>query len=162
MQSYEINWAFLLDYDKNSGNLYVKFSNQFMEDNQLKDTNLSLLSHEICTFLHRYDCRKLSYFSQTDLEETFDTLMRFTIKKSKYPLRTIAICKLNDHGMSCVNFEESKLVNLRKLKNMSHEKKINKPVGIINAHDLSNDYQTILKKIETQLTKIVERNIERV
>lgn len=162
MQSYEINWAFLLDYDKESGNLDVKFSNKFIEDYQLENTTISLSNHEIYTFLHRYDFRKLDYFCQSDIQETFDTLMRFTINKNKYPLRTIAICKLNNHGMSCINFEESKLFKLRKLKRVNYANKVTQPIGITNACDLLDDHQIIISKIEAHLSKIVERNREMV
>lgn len=162
MQSYMVNWAFLLDYDKNSDTVNVKFSKQFIKDNELAYVELSLLSHEICSFLHRYDCRKLSYFCQTDMESVFDTLMRFTIKKSKYPLRTIALCKRTEHGLSCINFEESKLFGLRKLNRASQSKKIVKQISISNATDLSDDHHHILVTIEKHLAKIIEREQVRV
>ena len=112
--------------------------------------------------MHRYDYRKLDYFCQIGITSVFDTLMRFTIKKSKYPLRTIAICHLNDHGMSCINFEESKLMGFRKLKRIGQSKKAVKLINVSNAYDLSGEQQTIIPTVEDQLSKIMERQVERV
>ncbi|MCF7930540.1 MAG: hypothetical protein K9L02_03405 [Acholeplasmataceae bacterium] len=162
MQSYEICWAFLLNYDKNSKQLNIEFSDQFMIDNHLEQSHMTFHDDEICTFLHRYDCRKLGYFCETNIKDTFDTLMRFTIKKSKYPLRTIAICKLNDRGMSCIHFEEAKLVRLRKLKLKDKPQKISKLIDIANSKDLSTVSQRFFSKIDQYLAKIIERNQEMV
>lgn len=160
MQSYEICWAFLLDFDKNSKQLNIEFSDQFMIENHLQQNQMTFHNDEICTFLHRYDCRKLGYFCETDIKDTFDTLMRFTIKKSKYPLRTVALCKLNDHGMSCIHFEEAKLVRLRKLKRQEKTQKSSKLIDIANSSDLSTDSQSFFSKIDQYLAKIIERNQE--
>ncbi|MFH0767141.1 MAG: hypothetical protein ABII85_03830 [Bacillota bacterium] len=157
MQSFILNWAFLLIYDKNDIAMNIKFSNQFIEDYQLSYRELMLVEKEIASYLHRYDYKKLEYFSNIETPLVFDTLMRFKFKKCKHSLRTIAICSVQENGLSCINFLESKVMNVRRLirKNLS----INsiKLINIENESELKDIDQTFLTDLYAHLEHIMER-----
>jgi len=158
MQLYTLNCSFLLNYDTEQVSLDISFSDQFTKKYELSYDELSLIEKEITHFLHRYDYRKLNYFVEAGIAEVFDTLMRFTFKKSKYPLRTVAVCKVTKKGLSCVHFEESNIVQLRKLKRSDSSTKLVKYVNIENENELQRSQHAFISEVKQHLVQIIARN----
>jgi hypothetical protein len=158
MQPYTLNCSFLLNYDTEQVSLDISFSDQFTKKYELSYDELSLIEKEITHFLHRYDYRKLNYFVEAGIAEVFDTLMRFTFKKSKYPLRTVAVCKVTKKGLSCVHFEESNIVQLRKLKRSDSSTKLVKYVNIENENELQRSQHAFISEVKQHLVQIIARN----
>jgi len=158
MQPYTLNCSFILDYNMEQIALDINFSKQFVAQYNLSFEELSLIEKEITIFLHRYDYRKLNYFVETGISEVFDTLMRFTFKKCKYPLRTVAVCKVTKKGLRCAHFEESKIVQLRKLKRSDLSVKLLKYVNIDNEIEVLSRQHTFVNEIKAHLVEIIDRD----
>ncbi len=157
MQAYSLNCAFLLEYNTKQITLNINLSKQFVEKNKLKYTELALTNNELSKFVHRYDYRKLDYFVESEISGIFDTLMRFTLKKCKYPLRTVAICKVTNNGLKCAHFEESKIVQLRNSRLSELSNKQIKRVNIENENEVLGKQHTFISEVKSHLACIIDR-----
>ncbi|PKK97064.1 MAG: hypothetical protein CVV58_03185 [Tenericutes bacterium HGW-Tenericutes-3] len=158
MQSYSLSCSFTLDYNVEQVTLDLHFSKQFALKYKMTSDQLSLIETEITKFLHRYDYRKLNYFYETGITEVFDTLMRFTFRKCKYPLRTVAVCKVTKTGLKCAHFEEVTIVKLRKSKRLDHLKVPLKFVNIENFEEVLDKQKSFLTDVKAHLVEIIDRD----
>jgi len=154
-----LNWAFSLEYNKDHTSLTVKFSPKYKNDQQLPYSELTFSQDDIAEFIHRYDYRKLDYFIQVKIDHVFDTLMRFNFKKGKYPLRTLAVCHINAEGLTCVNFEE---IDMIELKNEYQKQQNNDPrcrFEIENASDIIIDDRKLKKELHQHIAYMTYRDL---
>lgn len=155
MNSSILNWAFFLDYKTDKCALNFKFSPWFIQEHQLPFKELTILEEDIIQIIHRYDYRKLDYFVNVKIDYVFDTLMRFNFTKGKYPLRTLAVCHINESGLSCVNFEESQLL---KVKDLLFERK-HFQIEINNRVDMKLTDQVLSSGLNSHLSYMTSRDL---
>lgn len=123
MQSFPVPWSFFMifEYDKNRLNIHSS------DDLRLKhpqlDQQFILEGESIKDMIHRYDYRKLIFFSQNPLIQPFDTLLRVKFIEELGYMKTQAICKSHAKGFHCILIEDKyyhKLKTLWKLEDTKH------------------------------------------
>ncbi|MCR3906426.1 MAG: hypothetical protein NUK62_05330 [Tenericutes bacterium] len=114
MDAYSLPWAFYMKYNNRSKEMTLYLSKRFKEKSELSLTQMTLHKNDIEEFIHRYDYRKLSYFSVLKLNEPFDTVMRFKMSHGKSYLKTYAICQTEQSGFHCIHIEEKYLFKIHK------------------------------------------------
>lgn len=159
METAHLNWAFLLEYQKDHSTLTLRFSPAYVENHQLPYQELTFNEKDISEFIHRYDYRKLDYFVKVKIDHVFDTLMRFNFKKSKYPLRTLAVCHLNEDGMTCVNFEEIDLIELKNLYQNQHKTTSNCKFDILNTSGINIEDQKLKNELHQHIQYMTYRDL---
>jgi hypothetical protein len=115
MMQYQVPWIFHMSYDHKKRDMKIMFSNQFVLDNHIDSSTLTLDDDQIKSFIHKYDYRKLEYFVAQELPNPFDTLMRFSIPNQKTYIRTQAVCHVDRKVLMCVLFEEKDIFSLQKI-----------------------------------------------
>ncbi|GEM_PF-958270 len=155
----KLNWAFLLEYNKDNTSLTLQFSPWFIDQHQLLFEELTFDEKDIIQIIHRYDYRKLDYFVNVKMDQVFDTLMRFNLTKGKFPFRTLAVCHLNENGLSCVNFEEEPLLQLKKQFRQQHKSRLNYKVAIENKDDMHMNDHVLTAGIYKHLAHMTYRDL---
>ena len=115
MMQYQVPWIFHMSYDHKKRDMKIMFSNQFVLDNHIDSSTLTLDDDQIKSFIHKYDYRKLEYFVSQELPNPFDTFMRFSIPNQKTYIRTQAVCHVDRKVLMCVLFEEKTIFTLQKI-----------------------------------------------
>lgn len=113
MTSFIIPWAFVMSYHHHQQTMTIQCSKTLKHALELKHDNFQLKHQDILEFVHKYDLRKLDYFTKVDLQETFDTLIRFRFSPIGLYMRTIAVCQRNANGFSCIHVMEEDMLKVR-------------------------------------------------
>lgn len=103
----------MFDYQKNQ--LTIHFSEEIRRQLEIEDHTMILEGDDIREYVHKYDYRKLIYFSQNPLVQPFDTMLRFRLPRAKDYIRTQAICKSHSKGFNCLLIEDRFIHKLRSL-----------------------------------------------
>lgn len=106
MDALTIPWSFYMKYEKNKKEMTIFFSNRMKQLLELSLDSMSLSENELKEFIHKYDQRKLDYFSNQKINGPFNTSMRFKTTHGKSYLRTIAICQNDHHGFHCIMIDD--------------------------------------------------------
>jgi len=106
MEELTVPWAFYLKYEKTNKEMTIFFSNRMKQLMELSTDSMTLSENELKEFVHKYDQRKLDYFSNQKLTGPFNTTMRFKTTHGKSYLRTLAICQINPHGFDCITIDD--------------------------------------------------------
>jgi len=155
MKSYHLAWAFFLTYDHRKQRLELKLSETFQEKHHMNQASLIFEHETLKACIHKYDYRKLAYFSEGH-SKTFDTQLRFKLKKDKTYLKTQAICQALPHGFECVLIEEKVLFETSKSLSKSHKEDIE--LEFLAHHDVKNMIEHgSLIKMKHQLNTFFER-----
>lgn len=107
-------WAFMMTYDHHQQTMHIQCSQTFLDVYELNNEHLRLNHDEIISHVHKYDQRKLSYFTSIVINSTFDTLLRIRLTNDGQYLRTIAVCNQTDTGFSCLHILEKEVLWIKK------------------------------------------------
>lgn len=135
MIHYDLPWLFYFSYNNQNESVNIRYSSTYLEKHQDLPEHEYKTLEEITSWIHKYDLRKLSYFSNQEQLEFFDTVFRFNIKHKKKYLRAQSICKKTEEGFSCLAFDEFDVVMLKRKIN---QVKVYPTESTLNIH-LSND-----------------------
>ena len=115
MQPFIVPWSFFMmfDYDKNQ--LVVYPSEEYKRKLEFQDDKYIIEGDDIKELIHKYDYRKLIYFSQNPLVQPFDTVLRMRLSVETSYLRTQAICHSHVKGFNCLLVEDKYLHKLKPL-----------------------------------------------
>lgn len=123
MQTFAVPWSYFMVFEHETSTLVIHFSHEIkMKYPHLNDT-MTIQGDAIKNYVHRYDYRKLLFFSQNPLIQPFDTFLRVKIIPEIGYVRTQAVCKSHHKGFHCVLIEDKyyhKLKPLWKLENTEH------------------------------------------
>lgn len=112
MQTFDIPWISYFIYDHTKDCLMIYLSDREKEKTPLLHDPITIEGDKIKEFIHKYDYRKLMYFSQHPLIQPFDTLLRMRWHTDMSFIRTQAICQSNPKGFNCVLVEDRVLHQL--------------------------------------------------
>ncbi len=105
MSSLSVPWLSYITYDHVKDRLLIYRSDQTKHDEK-RDDPIVIDGEMIRDIIHKYDYRKLIYFSQNPLVQPFDTMLRFRWNAHSPYLRTQAICQSHTQGFHCVLIED--------------------------------------------------------
>jgi hypothetical protein len=107
--SLTVPWLSYMVYDYSLDRLLIYFSEDTKQKMSSVDPFMDVEGDNIKDMIHKYDYRKLIYFSKNPLVQPFDTLLRIRWHP-KFPyLRTQAICQSHANGFHCVLVEDKVL-----------------------------------------------------
>ncbi|MDO9628778.1 MAG: hypothetical protein Q7I99_02655 [Acholeplasmataceae bacterium] len=115
MDALTIPWAFYMKYEKSKKQMTIFFSKRMKQLMELSLDSMILSEDDLKEFVHKYDQRKLDYFSNQKITGPFNTMMRFKTTHGKSYLRTLAICQIDQHGFHCITIEDMFLHKMNQL-----------------------------------------------
>lgn len=122
MQPFIVPWSFFMMFDYAKNELSIYLSEEIKRNLKQENSPIVLQGDDIRNYIHKYDYRKLIYFSKNPLVQPFDTVLRLRLPLSGPYIRTQALCKSHLQGFSCVLIEDKYLHKLKPLWNLMDEK----------------------------------------
>lgn len=122
MQPFVVPWSFFMMFDYAKNELSIHLSEEINRNLKQENSPIVLQGDDIRNYIHKYDYRKLIYFSQNPLVQPFDTVLRLRMLESSPYIRTQAICKSHPQGFSCILIEDKYLHKLKPLWQLTDEK----------------------------------------
>ena len=122
MQTFMVPWSFFMVFNYEQDQLIVHFSKDMKQKNQDLIDPLVLRGDDIRDVIHRYDYRKLMFFSQNPLVQPFDTFLRVKFIDQLGFVKTQAICKSHEGGFNCVLIEDRYFHKLKSLWKLEESK----------------------------------------
>jgi hypothetical protein len=113
MIDYNLSWIFYFQFNQKEASAKAFFSKNYQEKFTLSEQLYIFDQDKLKDFIHKYDYRKLSYFSSNQVKGYFDTLLRFKIEGQKGYLRTQSICHTTNQGFTCMVFQEKDLFKMQ-------------------------------------------------
>lgn len=113
MSQLNMTWILSSSYDKKSETMAIEGLEEVMESLGFNEKKIVLHADDIMRVIHRYDLRKISYFSNEEIRYTFDTVIRFK-KPSGSLIRTVAVCSQNEEGFACIHMFESDVIRMKR------------------------------------------------
>lgn len=157
MKSYHLAWAFFLKYDHQQKRLVLDLSDTFKEKHNIDLSTLMFEAENLKECIHKYDYRKLSYFSEQPLK-SFDTELRFRFHQHKPYIRTHAICQAVLHGFECVLIEEKVLFETKRSLSKGYIEDIE--LDFLEKQDVKEHIaQASMRKMKDQLHTFFERRM---
>lgn len=160
LSPYFIKWSLIFCYNKKEQQVSLVFSRFFIEQNELEIKDITIRDKNLEDLVHKYDYRKLGYFTKDKKIKVFDTLIRLKIPSLNKVLRTKAICRGDSKGFECVNFEEVELVKLRKTVKEAASVEINISVKIKNTTELCPKHKKLARDLKKPLLEFFDREID--
>lgn len=157
---YQVPWILHMKYDRKKQEMTVIFSERYVKILQLESNMLTLNDEQIKEFIHKYDYRKLIYFTTETVSSPFDTLIRFKKPNEKSYIRTNAVCHIDRKNLLCVHFEEKDIFNLQHKMSEQHLMPMNIQVAIDQLDDIERietNYQ--VSKFVKQLNSLISRTM---
>ncbi len=143
LAQYKIPWAFYMKYNLRQKTMTIHLSKDMMTKCELPLEMLNLDDTEIKEFIHRYDYRKLDYFSTHPIQGIFDTTFSLKTTHGKNYLKTKAICQKTTYGISCLLIED---IHIHKMK--------------VSFKQLSKTEQLQIVFSETEQIELLETNTQ--
>ena len=88
MKRFEIPWSFYFQFDQKTQMIRLQLSEMFKQKESMPNNYYVLSYEDVITLLHKYDHRKLNYFFDNQMKDTFDMVIR--IKKFKQEKKDIS------------------------------------------------------------------------
>ena len=158
MDALTIPWAFYMKYEKTKKEMTIFFSNRMKQMMELSLDSMSFSEEDLKEFIHKYDQRKLDYFSNQKINGPFNTTMRFKTTHGKSYLRTLAICQIDHHGFHCITIDDGYLhkMNQSLLSTKTDIKQLKIEIEELDKIiEVESDFQ--LNKFKSHLTSIFDR-----
>lgn len=115
MQTFAIPWSYFMVFEYEKNTLSIYFSNELRQKYPNHEDHIIIHGDEIRNYIHRYDYRKLLFFSENPLIQPFDTFLRVKIIPTLGYVKTQAICKSHHKGFHCVLIEDKYYHTLKPL-----------------------------------------------
>ncbi|BCR35801.1 hypothetical protein [Mariniplasma anaerobium] len=116
MDHYEIPWSFYFQFNHSEQIMRIYLSNLFKLKEAIPNNYYVLSYDDIEKFLHKYDLRKLNYFFDKKVTNTFDMVLKvkdFTRKKGYINLH--ALCYIESKTMHCVSIDVMEVIKIKKM-----------------------------------------------
>lgn len=157
MKHFEIPWSFYFQFDNRTQMMRLQLSEMFKQKESMPNNYYVLSYEDVITFLHKYDHRKLNYFFDHGIQETFDMVIRIkNLNKKKGYIKTHAVCYINNQTMHCLSINYLDVIETKK----KLDKYISKSDVVI---DIDNLEKQIFKKdlnidvLERHLYQMMQR-----
>jgi len=154
MQPFVVPWSFFMTYDYEQNELKIYPSEEFKRKMKLESDTFLVQGDEIRELIHKYDYRKLIYFSQNPLVQPFDTVLRMRLSVDMSYLRTQAICQSHTKGFHCLLIEDKYLHRLRPLWHL--ERHEIKQIALLDPSIYSIDQAAEVELFKAHLLKILD------
>ncbi len=116
MGHYQLPWLLYLKYDHHEQRMTIHLSDHMKNKVDAEDAIINFQLDEIAECIHKYDYRKLKFFSEEmPSDSTFDTLIRFKFNELKQPIKTHAICQKTSKGFECIHVAEMDLLKTKNI-----------------------------------------------
>lgn len=156
---YQIPWVLHMNYDRKKREMTVIFSNHYAHTMQMDSTPFILNDNQIKEFVHKYDYRKLEYFTTASIDCPFDTLMRFKKPNQKDYIRTHAVCYLEHKNLYCIHFEEKDVFDFRRKAVKQEISEISSQIMIYATEEISKIESSYrLSRFTKQLNNLIFRD----
>lgn len=143
-----VPWVFYMSYEQKSDTLSFQSSKDSRTKAYLLPKN-ELVGDDKTLVIHRYDCKKIAFFSEQS-HQAFSTGFRLkAVGKSSY-LRTHAFCHKTQDGFSCLLVDEYDLFKLKTLSQYHQDDKIDfhdQSIETIEDEFIVHQYKTSVEKI---------------
>ena len=115
MTHYEIPWSFYFQVNQNTRMVKLHLSEYFQQKEGLSNRFYVLSYDDVTNYLHKYDHRKLNYFFERNMKETFDMLIRIkNFNKKKGYIKTHALCYIKEDIMHCLSIDYLDVIQAKK------------------------------------------------
>ena len=115
MTHFEIPWSFYFQVNKDTNMLKLHLSEYFQKKEGLSNRYYVLSFEDVTHYLHKYDHRKMNYFFERNMKETFDMLIRIkNFNKKKGYIKTHALCYIKEDIMHCLSINYLDVIDAKK------------------------------------------------
>ncbi|AUD65325.1 hypothetical protein BK011_06345 [Tenericutes bacterium MZ-XQ] len=115
MTHFEVPWSFYFQVHQDTKMVKLHLSEYFQNKEGLSNRYYVLSYDDVTNYLHKYDHRKLNYFFERNMKETFDMLIRIkNFNKKKGYIKTHALCYIKDDVMHCLSIDYLDVINAKK------------------------------------------------
>lgn len=115
MTHFEVPWSFYFQVHQDTKMVKLHLSEYFQKKEGLSNRYYVLSYDDVTNYLHKYDHRKLNYFFERNMKETFDMLIRIkNFNKKKGYIKTHALCYIKDDVMHCLSIDYLDVINAKK------------------------------------------------
>jgi len=161
MIDYNLSWIFYFQYNQKNASAKAFFSKTYEKRFSLDKQLFLYDDDELKSFIHKYDYRKLSYFSNADVKGYFDTKFRFSIHHHKGYIRTQAICQTTKEGFSCLLFNEKDLVKMQHFISKHGIYPTSSSMSIIDLEHVKEESIAIpIQQVKRQIVELLDREIK--
>jgi hypothetical protein len=157
MSIYQVPWLLYSKYDNQQKKMIIHMSNHMKSKINSETDTLFLNFDEIIDFIHKYDYRKLNYFSSHPTHSTFDTLIRFKFDNLKQPIKTHAVCQNTPHGFECIHVEEIDVIKTKRFLKNEQFNDLKQKINWNDENDLKGLVTRSYSKYRTHLFEIIQR-----
>ncbi|MDX9690932.1 MAG: hypothetical protein RBT45_00655 [Acholeplasmataceae bacterium] len=159
MLDYNLSWIFYFQFNQKEESAKAFFSKKYQEKYELPNQLYELDQEHLRAFVHKYDYRKLEYFSKNEVKGYFDTLLRFKISTQKGYLRTQAICHSTKEGFTCMLFHDKELMKLQHTIGKSGVYPTSSVMKIAADDELSlHKFPVQMNQIKKQIVELLDRD----
>lgn len=155
MQPFVIPWSFFMMFNYDNNQLVIHFSDEIKRTLNAENNQITLNGDDIRDCIHKYDYRKLIYFSQNPLVQPFDTVLRLRIPITLPYIRTQAICKSHPQGFNCLLIEDKYLHKLKPLWLLADDK--NKSVSFLDSRISSISLEKEVNVFKSHLASLLSK-----
>ncbi|MCD4826322.1 MAG: hypothetical protein K8Q99_00920 [Acholeplasmataceae bacterium] len=146
MDHYQIPWSFYFQFNQDKQVMHIYLSNLFKTREAIPNNYYVLSYEDVEKFLHKYDMRKLNYFFDKKITNTFDMVLKvkdFTRKKGYINLH--ALCYIDQGIMHCVSIDVMEVIKIKKM---------------LDKHILDNDVHLDIRNQEYEFKEIKNNQID--
>jgi len=161
MIDYNLSWIFYFQYNQKNASAKAFFSKTYEKKFSLDKQLFTYDDEELKLFIHKYDYRKLAYFSNHEVKGYFDTKFRFSIEHQKGYLRTQAICQTTKEGFSCLLFNEKDLVKMQHFMGKHKVYPTSSSMSIVDLDTEKNESIPFpIHQVKRQIVELLDREIK--
>jgi len=115
VKHFEIPWSFYFQFDQKTQMMRLQLSEMFKQKESMPNNYYVLSYEDVITLLHKYDHRKLNYFFDNQMKDTFDMVIRIkNLNKKKGYIKTHAVCYIKDETMHCLSINYLDVIETKK------------------------------------------------
>lgn len=115
MKHLDIPWSFYFQFNHETQLMRLQLSDMFQQKENMPNKYYVLSYDDVTKFLHKYDHRKLSYFFDHDIKDTFDMILRIkNFNKKKGYIKTHALCYIKNQTMHCLSINYLDVIKAKK------------------------------------------------
>jgi hypothetical protein len=145
MDHYEIPWSFYFQFNHDKQIMHIYLSNLFKLKEKIPDNYYVFTYDDVEKFLHKYDLRKMNYFFDKKMTNTFDMTLKvkdFVRKKGYIELH--ALCYIESNIMHCVSIDVMEVIKIKKM---------------LDKHILNSDVRLEIRNAEYDFKEIKEKKM---
>jgi hypothetical protein len=146
MDHYEIPWSFYFKFNHNKQIMHVYLSNLFKLKEAIPNNYYVFSYDDVERFLHKYDLRKLNYFFDKKMTDTFDMVLKVKdFARAKGYIKLHALCYIDSDIMHCVSIDVMEVIKIKKM---------------LDKHILDTDVHLEIRNQEYDFKEIKDKKIQ--